>query len=216
MAEKLKPCPFCGKRGVLFINEPEGVHWVYCESCEVQGTAWPTKKAAITAWNQRTAIEATLKHTEEGRVEMIQKLIEEEVAWRTNFPADGITGAAHTLALGIDLGLVEHPAAQEGHPKPCNLGPLCPYCEIERLTGLLEMEHGLVCARDKEIGELKERLQSQEPVADLLVYRHGEHVDDRTLEIRVREEHRVRLLQRIGRFPLYATPPDGEEADDDT
>lgn len=24
-------------------------------------------------------------------------------------------------------------AAQKGHPSPCNLGPLCPYCEIERL-----------------------------------------------------------------------------------
>lgn len=23
--------------------------------------------------------------------------------------------------------------AQEGHPDPCTLGPMCPYCEIERL-----------------------------------------------------------------------------------
>lgn len=24
-------------------------------------------------------------------------------------------------------------AAQEGHPSPCTLGPMCPYCEIESL-----------------------------------------------------------------------------------
>jgi chromosome segregation ATPase len=28
-------------------------------------------------------------------------------------------------------------AADEGHPQPCTLGPKCPYCEIERLWGLL-------------------------------------------------------------------------------
>lgn len=29
-------------------------------------------------------------------------------------------------------------AAQLGHPNPCTLGPLCPYCEIERLSSKLE------------------------------------------------------------------------------
>lgn len=24
-------------------------------------------------------------------------------------------------------------SAQHGHPSPCNMGPLCPYCEIHRL-----------------------------------------------------------------------------------
>jgi hypothetical protein len=28
-------------------------------------------------------------------------------------------------------------AAQCGHPSPCTLGPLCPYCEIERLRAEL-------------------------------------------------------------------------------
>lgn len=28
-------------------------------------------------------------------------------------------------------------SAQEGHPNPCTLGPLCPYCEIERLSSKL-------------------------------------------------------------------------------
>lgn len=29
-------------------------------------------------------------------------------------------------------------AAQLGHPNPCTLGPLCPYCEIERLSSKLD------------------------------------------------------------------------------
>jgi hypothetical protein len=28
-------------------------------------------------------------------------------------------------------------ASQCGHPSPCTLGPLCPYCEIERLRAEL-------------------------------------------------------------------------------
>lgn len=38
-------------------------------------------------------------------------------------------------------------AAQQGHPSPCTLGPLCPYCEIERLQEQLDKApHGYQCA----------------------------------------------------------------------
>jgi hypothetical protein len=30
-------------------------------------------------------------------------------------------------------------ASQEGHPSPCTLGPLCPYCEIERLRKIVTL-----------------------------------------------------------------------------
>jgi hypothetical protein len=29
-------------------------------------------------------------------------------------------------------------ASQQGHPSPCTLGPLCPYCEIDALRANLE------------------------------------------------------------------------------
>ncbi len=29
-------------------------------------------------------------------------------------------------------------ASQQGHPNPCTFGPLCPYCEIDRLRAKLE------------------------------------------------------------------------------
>lgn len=68
-------------------------------------------------------------------------------------------------------------SAQQGHPSPCTLGPLCPYCEIERLRAELaeaqadrmrgnckimadDCDCGL-CKREREI----ERLQGQ--VADM-------------------------------------------------
>lgn len=35
-------------------------------------------------------------------------------------------------------------SAQEGHPNPCTLGPLCPYCEIERLSSKLHEREKLL------------------------------------------------------------------------
>jgi hypothetical protein len=43
-------------------------------------------------------------------------------------------------------------AAQQGHPSPCNLGPLCPYCEIDRLNASLAM-----CAERE--GRVREALE---------------------------------------------------------
>jgi hypothetical protein len=55
--------------------------------------------------------------------------------------------------------------------------------------------------------EILALLQEQgEPVADLFVYRSHENVEETLCEVRVREEMRVRVLQRTGTFPLYLHP----------
>jgi len=43
---------------------------------------------------------------------------------------------AEVATLSVKLAAWEN-ASQHGHPDPCTLGPLCPYCEIKRLQDLL-------------------------------------------------------------------------------
>lgn len=40
-------------------------------------------------------------------------------------------------------------AATDGHPDPCTLGPLCPYCKIERLKARLDQQAAELEARDE-------------------------------------------------------------------
>ena len=50
-AIELKPCPFCGWRGVINLND--NAPYVYCESCDVRQTPFDSLDEAITAWNTR-------------------------------------------------------------------------------------------------------------------------------------------------------------------
>ena len=53
VAEKLKPCPFCGSR--LLITEQEGEGYsVLCRACGATGGFELNKKGAHAAWNMRT------------------------------------------------------------------------------------------------------------------------------------------------------------------
>lgn len=55
IATKLKSCPFCGSDDI-HINGYKSF-WIICGACLCEGpspsTLWPTKKAAIDAWNHR-------------------------------------------------------------------------------------------------------------------------------------------------------------------
>ena len=54
MAE-LKPCPFCGKRGILKRKEIFGrpYYKVECLDCFAATFSEPTREEAIEAWNRR-------------------------------------------------------------------------------------------------------------------------------------------------------------------
>lgn len=59
MNDKLKPCPFCGGIGTLFVETDEiGYVFVTCapsdNGCGAAGPAEITKEEAIEAWNRRT------------------------------------------------------------------------------------------------------------------------------------------------------------------
>ena len=65
---------------------------------------------------------------------------------------DGYADLARTLAAEVDAVRAKladwEVAAQQGHPSPCTLGTLCPYCEIDRLRGKLDdVRMGIGCAR---------------------------------------------------------------------
>lgn len=60
MAEKLKPCPFCG--GVtprIFSSVSESAHFVVCtdNDCCVTGALKESEEDAIAAWNRRAGKE---------------------------------------------------------------------------------------------------------------------------------------------------------------
>ena len=65
--------------------------------------------------------------------------------WRDAVGNYGTFGAGHDVAreMGREIERLRkiivdwENAAQCGHPSPCTLGPLCPYCEIERLRAEL-------------------------------------------------------------------------------
>ena len=61
MAEKLKPCPFCGGEAIIKCHDKDySDNWfVYCANldgnCEIHPYTWfyETKEEAIGAWNRR-------------------------------------------------------------------------------------------------------------------------------------------------------------------
>jgi Lar family restriction alleviation protein len=52
MTEELKPCPFCGGTDVEAIDQ-QGVAWVLCKSCSVDGPFGSTAEEATAVWNHR-------------------------------------------------------------------------------------------------------------------------------------------------------------------
>lgn len=58
MENELKPCPFCGRIGTLFVETDEiGYVFVTCapsdNGCGATGPAEITEEGAIEAWNRR-------------------------------------------------------------------------------------------------------------------------------------------------------------------
>jgi len=53
MSEDLKPCPFCGSKDDMLINDEDYEVFVFCWSCEARGPNKSTKTDAIKAWNRR-------------------------------------------------------------------------------------------------------------------------------------------------------------------
>ena len=53
MDKKLKPCPFCGSKDDLLINDEDYEVFVFCWSCEARGPEMFSKNDAIEAWNRR-------------------------------------------------------------------------------------------------------------------------------------------------------------------
>ena len=62
MSSELKPCPFCGGKAIVGEYDFRGAkHFdVWCGDdgrCARLRGAWPTKEAAIAAWNRRAGEE---------------------------------------------------------------------------------------------------------------------------------------------------------------
>ena len=60
MENKLKPCPFCGKREAYLTNNCYGQYYVRCPNCGA--VVWGNdnenldKKQAVKLWNTRTEV----------------------------------------------------------------------------------------------------------------------------------------------------------------
>jgi len=54
MTDKLKPCPFCGDSGVVYIQDHHSWYRVECSGCDARSDpSCQSKKEAIAAWNTR-------------------------------------------------------------------------------------------------------------------------------------------------------------------
>lgn len=57
MTEKLKPCPFCGKRGEITLVTDGDCRligaYAECGNCEFQLPEEPDEPTAVAAWNRR-------------------------------------------------------------------------------------------------------------------------------------------------------------------
>jgi len=97
-----------------------------------------------------------------------------------NLAAENATLRADNARLTAELA-EWHNAGQEGHPSPCTLGPLCPYCEIERLKGRLAANALTVKWSDYNIRESV----AEEIIKAGLVTGHGDTVIDLVRELLV-------------------------------
>ena len=55
MTEDLKPCPFCGGKAILGIdeNDRKRPYFVYCDKCNNSTAFYKSKRKAVEAWNRR-------------------------------------------------------------------------------------------------------------------------------------------------------------------
>lgn len=51
--KELKPCPFCGSQDLDFDDNGEENYWVYCKSCDADGSLGKGKDGAIEVWNKK-------------------------------------------------------------------------------------------------------------------------------------------------------------------
>lgn len=54
MADKLKPCPFCGGNAVETRTDDNGTSWyIFCNDCGLSAGYSMTEEDLIGAWNRR-------------------------------------------------------------------------------------------------------------------------------------------------------------------
>lgn len=87
MEEKLKDCPYCG--GGVVVHYPKALPFVCsvdyivcCHGCVIQSHAYPTKEAAIKAWNTRAEPNRTQIRKEV--CEEILREFPEKMYWETS------------------------------------------------------------------------------------------------------------------------------------
>ena len=56
---KLKPCPFCGGKPVIYKSMPDRRAWVMCSECGATSPSGFREKTAIKAWNRRANDDTT-------------------------------------------------------------------------------------------------------------------------------------------------------------
>ena len=66
MEDRLKPCPFCGGKARLSIDE---VSWIYCEECCAETDCFDRKEEAIEAWNTRKPMDRIVEQLEKWKQE---------------------------------------------------------------------------------------------------------------------------------------------------
>lgn len=50
---RLKPCPFCGGKPVIYKSMPGRKAWIVCSGCGATSSYSYSEKTAIEAWNKR-------------------------------------------------------------------------------------------------------------------------------------------------------------------
>lgn len=80
---KLKPCPFCGRKGELWNNKlTYRLYGVICEECDCMTPYFTTREEAIEAWNRRKPIDDIVEQLEETKDEFSGGTLQEEYYWR--------------------------------------------------------------------------------------------------------------------------------------
>ncbi len=56
---RLKPCPFCGGKPVIYKSMSDRKAWIVCSECGATSPSSFREKTAIKAWNRRTNDDTT-------------------------------------------------------------------------------------------------------------------------------------------------------------